>query len=70
MADAVSEEIDDLRATLSQEVESKINLVHNRIQNCQLVADKADNTSSKLQFEIDRLKNELVSRGINQGNTV
>ena len=50
MADAVAEEIDDLKKDFAAEYEAKINLVGTRVQNAQLSADKAENEQAKMRF--------------------
>lgn len=50
MADAVAEEIDDLKKDFAADYEAKINLVGTRVQNAQLSADKAENEQAKMRF--------------------
>ena len=62
MADAVADEIDDLKSSITAEVESKMNMVMNRIQNAQLSADKTENEQAKLKFNLDRLSQEVAMK--------
>ena len=50
MADAVAEEIDELKRDIASEVESKVSQLTNRLQNTQLSADKVENEHVKLRF--------------------
>ena len=43
MADAVADEIDDLKKEFAAEIDCKLTLVSNRVENAQLSADKAEN---------------------------
>ena len=59
MADAVADEIDDLKRDLAAEVENKINLMSSRVQNAQLNADRAENEQAKLRFLIEKMSEDL-----------
>jgi len=50
MADAVADEIDELKRDMAADIESKVNLMGNRVQNAQLSADRAENEQAKLRF--------------------
>ena len=59
MADAVAEEIEDLKKDMFIDFEAKVNLLSTRVQGAQLGADRAQNEQAKLQFQIDRLAEEI-----------
>ena len=59
MADAVADEIDELKRDMAADVESKVGLMANRVQNAQLCADRAENEQAKLKFQIDRIAEEM-----------
>lgn len=48
MADAVADEIDDLKKEFTAELDLKLTLVSNRVENAQLSAEKAENQNAKL----------------------
>ena len=62
MADAVSEEIEELKYSLNAEFESKLNVMANRIENSTLTAEKSTVDQSRLQFELEKLKEDVYSR--------
>lgn len=50
MADAVADEIDELKRDMTADFESKVNLVQNRVQNAQMTADKVENEQAKMRY--------------------
>ena len=66
MADAVSEEIDELKRGITQEFETKLNLLGNRIDNSSLSTEKSQVEINRMTFEIDRLKEDFLGRMTNQ----
>ena len=62
MADAVAEEIDELKRDMASDLETHVNLLTNRIQNAQLSADRAENEQVKFKFQIERLQEEIQRR--------
>ena len=50
MADAVADEIDELKRDITAEFESKVSLVQNRVQNAQMTADKVENEQAKMRY--------------------
>ena len=62
MADAVSEEIEELKRGMTQEFETKLNQVGNRIDNSSLSTEKTQVEMNRMSFEIDRLREEFSSR--------
>ena len=62
MADAVSEEIEELKVSLNQQIESKLSTVTNRLQNTQLGVDKNETEISKVVFELDKLRDDVLTR--------
>lgn len=65
LADVVSEEIEHIRrVVISGDVENKIMQTYIKIEGLQTQVSRMENESSKYQFSIDSLKEEL---GIMQG---
>ena len=62
MADAVADEIDEIKRDITEEVETKLNLMGNRVQNAQLCADRAENEQAKLKFELEKVSQDLKNR--------
>ena len=59
MADAVADEIDELKRDITAEFESKVSLVQNRVQNAQMTADKVENEQAKMRYQIERIGEEI-----------
>ena len=62
MADAVSEEIEELKRGLNTDFESKIKIVCNQIENSKLTHDKSQVEQNKIQFELEKLKEDVYNR--------
>ena len=62
MADAVSEEIEELRKSLSADFESKINVMNNKFENSALSVEKGQVEQNRLQFELEKLREDVFSR--------
>ena len=68
MADAVADEIDELKRDMSADFESKIGLMGTRVQNAQLSADRAENEQAKFKFQIDRIADEMQRKMAESGD--
>ena len=62
MADAVSDEIEELKKGLSTDFDSKIKVLGNRLENCALSSEKGQVEQNRLQFELEKLKEDVFSR--------
>ena len=62
MADAVAEEIEELKKSLSADFESKINVMGNRISNSTLTVEKSQVEQNRLQFELEKLREDVSNR--------
>ena len=58
-ADAVSDEIEELQRSLTEELDHKIAHLEAKIDNLSLVQSKADNENGKILFDIQRIKEEM-----------
>ena len=60
MADAVADEIEDLKKDITTQVEQKVNILTNRLQNAQLTADRAENEQTKIKYHLERLNQDVT----------
>ena len=58
-ADAVSDEIEELQRSLTEELDHKIANLEAKIDNLSLVQSKADNENGKILFDMQRIKEEM-----------
>lgn len=58
-ADAVSDEIEELQRSLTEELDHKIAHLEAKIDNLSLVQSKADNENGKILFDMQRIKEEM-----------
>ena len=58
-ADAVSDEIEELQRSLTEELDHKIAHLEAKIDNLSLVQSKADNENGKILLDIQRIKEEM-----------
>lgn len=59
MADAVAEEIDDLKKDFVTDFEGKLNLLTTRVQNAKLDTDRTEGEQAKLRYQLDRILQEF-----------
>ena len=62
MADAVSEEIDELKQNFDQQIDFRMSQIANRLQNTQLGVDKGENEIQKISFEVDKLREDILQK--------
>ena len=62
MADAVADEIEELKKGLSTDFDSKIKMLGNRIENSALSTEKGQVEQNRLQFELEKLREDVFSR--------
>ena len=61
-ADAVSDEIEELQRSLTEELDHKIAHLETKIEGLSLSKSKSDNDNAKIVFDIQRMKEELHIR--------
>lgn len=62
MADAVADEIEELKKDITAGFEQKVGILTNRVQNAQLSADRTENEQAKIKFHLERLGQDVSQK--------